>query len=198
MSQRSKLAHRNKYPTCFPLKQVLRWEPSYNTQSFLLTTETCTSARSSGFDERKICELRGTVHYARCMVKCTEDTFRARSFSSTRCPSCRSMTVPALLANGEENDTLRMQMRFLNGFVDHHTSEYHNMVILALGTSRDVLASETAYQFAQDFGVPLISVDTDRVEDFDDLPNACQIVFEDKVTKGMSALEDALKEARSA
>jgi NAD-dependent SIR2 family protein deacetylase len=195
-AQVPKLKYLEKTPTNFPFRQIRRWLAQYCTESFFVTTDTATTARSTDIPERDIFELMGSVHYGRCLSKCSDDTFKVRHGPNSKCPNCGSMTVPALLELGQENDTYRAQCRFLDAFIERHTTKYRKLLVLALGTLGDSYAIATAYQLAEHYGTPLISVDVEDVDEYKSLDQVCFISSGTKVTKAMIQLENELKALR--
>ncbi len=142
--------------------------------SFVFTSNVDGQFQKSGFDESRIMECHGSIHYLQCTQNCQgkiwsaesigidiSDDFRAQE-PLPRCPDCGALARPNILMFGDwgwESSRTDAQSRRLQQWLADLEEGGAKLAIIEMGAGTAVpTVRMTGEDVARHFGVPLIRI----------------------------------------
>ncbi len=126
-------------------KIVLEMVKEKNGNYFIFTSNVDGQFQKAGFDEEKIYEVHGSIHYLQCIKNCTTDIWkndkeikvdmdRFEALNYPKCPKCGAIARPNILMFGDwgwNEKRAKIQEARYNRFVK--SNRKNKMVIIEIG-----------------------------------------------------------------
>ena len=130
-------------------KMLLELVKEKNDNYFIFTSNVDGQFQKAGFDEEKIYEVHGSIHYLQCIKNCTNkiwkniedikvdmDKFEALNYP--KCPKCGAIARPNILMFGDwgwNEKRARIQEARYNSFIKHNRKNKMAIIEIGAGTA---------------------------------------------------------------
>lgn len=162
-------------------KKLLKLSNSKKYQSFIFTSNVDGQFQRAGFDEERIMECHGSIHYLQCIDDCKKkiwksdktvvkigEGFRAEE-PLPECPYCGRVARPNILMFGDfgwNYSRTDAQRDRLMQWIDSIENTGAELAIIEMGAGTAVpTVRNTSEQLAKRFNVPLIRINPREYED---------------------------------
>ncbi|WP_281951262.1 SIR2 family NAD-dependent protein deacylase [Nitrosophilus kaiyonis] len=139
---------------------------------FVFTSNVDGQFQKAGFNENKIYEVHGSIHYLQCLLPCADNIWSAKNLKIEidmknfkalnplpRCPKCGEIARPNILMFGDFSWISKredIQREYFESFLNR---AYNNLAIIEFGAGTAVPTVRiTGEQISKNFNAPLIRV----------------------------------------
>ncbi|MEK8018083.1 MAG: Sir2 family NAD-dependent protein deacetylase [Candidatus Parabeggiatoa sp.] len=161
--------------------QLLEIARSKKSGYFVLTSNIDGQFQKAGYDEEKIAECHGSIHYLQCTTPCCRDIWDIQPFDIKideeafeaipplpQCQQCGRIARPNVLmfSDGSWNrDRSRKQLERLWGWLNQKQHQKSNLAILEIGAGTSVVTIRLySEQFAKKYNSTLIRINPREYE----------------------------------
>ncbi len=128
---------------------IQKWIKHYSSDYFVVTSNVDGQFQKAGFDENKILEVHGSIHYLQCLKPCTHmiwvnneevsvDQTKMRALNIPTCPYCNGVSRPNILMFGDWSwlsSRTREQEKRLDTFLDKNAGKRIAVIEMGAGTA---------------------------------------------------------------